>query len=82
MHHKVDLQLGAASDLQRSFGSIRHDTRQEQRADASVVAAQGLESSILRLETGLRGYVLTSDKRFLQPYVQARRDLPAQSCCS
>ena len=62
-----------------SFRSIRHDTRQEQRADASVAAALGVENSILRLQTGLRGYVLTSDRRFLQPYVQARRDLPAQS---
>ncbi len=62
-----------------SFRSIRHDTRQEQRADASVVAALGVENSILGLQTGLRGYVITSDSRFLQPYVQARRDLPAQS---
>ena len=62
-----------------SFRSIRHDTRQEQRADASVVAALDFKNSILGLQTGLRGYVLTSDQRFLQPYVRARRDLPAQS---
>ena len=62
-----------------SFRSIRHDTRQEQRADASVVAALDIKNSILGLQTGLRGYVLTSDQRLLQPYVQARRDLPAQS---
>ena len=62
-----------------SFRSIRHDTQQEQHADASVVAALDLKNSILGLQTGLRGYVFTSDQRFLQPYVRARRDLPAQS---
>ncbi len=62
-----------------SFRSVRHDTRSEQRADASVIAALRVENSILRLQNGLRGYVLTSDPRFLRPYQQARRQLPAES---
>ena len=62
-----------------SFRSIRHDTREEQRADATVEAATLLENSILSLQTGLRGYVLTNDRRFLQPYVRARQKLPGQS---
>ncbi len=62
-----------------SFRSIRHDTREEQRADASVIAATRLENSILSLQTAVRGYVLTTDPRFLQPYVQARQKLPGQS---
>ncbi len=62
-----------------SFRSIRHDTREEQRTDASVAAAIGVENSVLDLQSGLQGYVLTSDKRFLQPYLQARRDLPGRS---
>jgi signal transduction histidine kinase len=62
-----------------SFESIRHDTRDEQRETASVVAAIGVENSILDLETGLRGYVLTSNPQFLQPYRQARLVLPGES---
>ena len=44
-----------------------------------MVAAIRLENSILRLQNGLRGYVLTSDREFLQPYQEAQRELPAQS---
>jgi signal transduction histidine kinase len=62
-----------------SFRSIRHDTREEQRADATVVAAGSLENSILSLQTATRGYVLTSDPRFREQYVLARKKLPGQS---
>jgi signal transduction histidine kinase len=62
-----------------SFESIRHDTRSEQSSSASVVAAIRVENSILDLETSLRGYVLTSNPQFLQPYRQARLALPEES---
>ena len=38
-----------------------------------------VENLILDLETGTRGYVLTADPRFLEPYLQARQALPARS---
>ncbi len=63
----------------QSFGSIRHDTREQQHAEQAVVAAVRLEKLILDLETGMRGYVITGDTLFLQPYESARRLLPAQS---
>ena len=62
-----------------SFRTIRHDTREEQRSNAAVLAAVRVEKLILDLETGTRGYALTGDRRFLQPYLQARQALPAQS---
>jgi len=62
-----------------TFKSVRHHTRDEQRASASVVAAIRLENLVLDLETGTRGYVLTDDRRFLEPYLAARRALPAQA---
>ena len=62
-----------------SFRSVRHDTREEQQAQATVVAATRLENSILSLQSGSRGYVLTTDRRFLQPYLRARQKLPGQS---
>jgi signal transduction histidine kinase len=63
----------------RSFESIRHDTREEQRAQQSVVAAIRVEKLLLDLETGTRGYVITDDKRFLEPWQEAQRALPGES---
>ena len=63
----------------QSFRGIRHDTREQQRAQQAVVAAIRLEKLVLDLETGTRGYVITADRRFLEPYEAARRALPAES---
>jgi signal transduction histidine kinase len=63
----------------RSFQSIRNDTREQQRAQQSVVAATRLEKLVLDLETGARGYVLTGDRHFLEPYEAARRSLPGEA---
>ncbi|HVC88021.1 MAG TPA: CHASE3 domain-containing protein, partial [Gaiellaceae bacterium] len=63
----------------RAFESIRHDTREEQRAEQSIVAAIQVEKLVLDLETGARGYVITADRRFLAPWTEAKRSLPAES---
>jgi signal transduction histidine kinase/CHASE3 domain sensor protein len=63
----------------RSLQSVRDKTRQSQRADAAVVAATRLEKLVLDLETGTRGYVITHDQRFLQPWREAQVRLPAQT---
>jgi len=63
----------------QSFGSIRHDSREQQRAQQSVVAATRVEKLVLDLETGTRGYVISRDRQFLEPYYAARRALPSQS---
>ena len=62
-----------------SFDSIRANTREEERANKAIVAAIRLEKLVLDLETGTRGYVITRDKRFLEPYESARRSLPGES---
>jgi signal transduction histidine kinase len=62
-----------------SFDSIRANSREEQRASKAIVAAIRLEKLVLDLETGTRGYVITRDERFLQPYESARRSLPSES---
>ena len=62
----------------RSFDSIRRDTREQQRAQEAVVAAVRLEKLVLDLETGTRGYVITQDKRFLEPWEVAQRALPGE----
>jgi two-component system, sensor histidine kinase and response regulator len=63
----------------QSFRSIRHDTREESRAEKAMVSAVRLEKLVVDLETGTRGYVITRDRQFLQPYEAARRALPAES---
>jgi two-component system, sensor histidine kinase and response regulator len=62
-----------------SFRSIRANSREEQRASKAIVAAIRLEKLVLDLETGTRGYVITRDRRFLEPYESARRSLPSES---
>jgi signal transduction histidine kinase len=78
------LLLGLVFALQfvlsiQSFRSIRHDTREQQDAQQAVVSAIRVEKLVLDLETGARGYVITADKRFLQPYEAAQRALPDES---
>jgi signal transduction histidine kinase len=63
----------------QSFGSIRDDTRAQQRSEQAVVSAVRLEKLVLDLETGTRGYVITHDREFLAPYDAARRSLPSES---
>jgi signal transduction histidine kinase len=63
----------------RSFESIRHDTREQQRASQAVVSAIRLEKLVLDLETGTRGYVITGDRRFLEPWASAQLALPKEA---
>ena len=39
---------------------------------------QEVYQSLLDLETGERGYVITGDKQFLEPFIQAETNLPSQ----
>src|SRR5437763_16754778 len=60
----------------RSLQQVRDLTRAEQRAEQSIVAASRLEKLILDVESGTRGYVITRDRRFLEPSRRAPADLP------
>ncbi|MET0766586.1 MAG: CHASE3 domain-containing protein [Aeromicrobium sp.] len=51
----------------------RRDTREE------LVSAESFEKLIIDLETGLRGFVITGEERFLEPWTEARAALPAAS---
>ena len=65
--------------LVHAFHSVTDATVADERAEESVFAAQRLEKLVLDLETGTRGYVITHDPAFLEPWRSARRALPAQS---
>src|SRR4051794_27465861 len=62
-----------------SIQQVRRLTRSEQRAEQSVVAASRVEKLILDLETGTRGYVITRNRSFLEPWRKAQAQLPAET---
>lgn len=51
---------------------------QVQHADESFSESLQLERLIIDEETGLRGFQITGDQRFLEPYTAAERQLPAE----
>jgi signal transduction histidine kinase len=56
-------------------GSVA-STERARRADAALVEANRVERLVIDLETGQRGFVLTGDERFLEPWHAARDLLP------
>jgi signal transduction histidine kinase/CHASE3 domain sensor protein len=66
------LLLLAIDDLRAATDRTR-DAREE------LKAADKLEMLVIDLETGLRGFVITRDERFLEPFDDARAALPAQA---
>ena len=65
------LLLNALLDQQRAAGPARDVTE----ARNAINAIQRLSQD---LETGARGFLLTQDRSFLDPYTAARRELPRQ----
>jgi signal transduction histidine kinase len=63
--------LVAVTNVLDSTQSRRH-TRQE------LVAADGLQSLLIDLETGVRGFIITGQERFLGPWTHARTAFPKQ----
>jgi two-component system, sensor histidine kinase and response regulator len=62
-----------------SLHSIQRHTHNQERSQQSVIAAAQVEKLVLDLETGVRGYVITRDRRFLEPWLTARKQLPHRS---
>jgi signal transduction histidine kinase len=62
--------------------AISQVTREEERSSHSLevlVAANQLERLLLDLETGLRGFVLTGQEQFLEPWEAARTLFPSRA---
>jgi PAS domain S-box-containing protein len=56
----------------------RNESASQSRAASSrVAAAAGEEKLLLDIETGVRGYLITGERRFLEPFDRARAALPA-----
>jgi signal transduction histidine kinase len=64
--------LLAIAELRESAGLSRH-------AGDELIAADAVEKVVVDLETGVRGYVLTGQERFLEPWNDARAVFPSQA---
>jgi signal transduction histidine kinase/CHASE3 domain sensor protein len=62
----------------RSYETVRSHERAGERSERAVVAAARVEKLVLDLETGTRGFVLTSEPSFLAPWRSAQKLLPGR----
>jgi PAS domain S-box-containing protein len=70
--------LGCFAILAVAYVSLHNEERQDDQAGDVLAASNLLERSVLDLETGLRGYLLSGRTVFLQPYHGAEAAYPAQ----
>jgi signal transduction histidine kinase/CHASE3 domain sensor protein len=62
-----------------AIGDLRAEDQRARRSQAVAVAANQLERLLLDLETGQRGFILTRQERFLQPWQAARASFPVRA---
>lgn len=60
--------------IERNNRAVRHIQQQQEE----VTQIAGLLKSVLDLETGLRGYLLTGERVFLEPHTAAQARLPGE----
>ena len=72
--------LAAMFALLLVSGRASHDTMEGARhAQEVLLASNDLQHSVVDVETGLRGYLLTRDPRTLQPYREGRARIRGES---
>jgi signal transduction histidine kinase/CheY-like chemotaxis protein/CHASE3 domain sensor protein len=62
-----------------AIGDLRHSANFARHSEDVIADANALELLVLDLETGARGFVITHQERFLQPWRSALRAYPAQA---
>jgi PAS domain S-box-containing protein len=75
----VAVALGAVLGILLHTVDVSRQRDSEARHSSDVLeSAAGIEGSVIDLETGLRGYIISRQTRFLQPYQRARATQPAR----
>ena len=64
---------GMFATLVVSVHSLDAVSKAQRRTSAMTQSTQQLERTVVDLETGVRGYMLTGDESFLDPYDRGRR---------
>ena len=72
------LVSGAFVLLLLAIDNLRDSADETRVARDELTAADGLEKLVIDLETGVRGFVITREERFLAPWNEARAALPGQ----
>jgi signal transduction histidine kinase len=73
------LLIGAAfAVLLSSVADLRASERRARRSEEVLVVANRLERLVVDLEAAQRGFVITNQERFLQPWQDARTALPGE----
>lgn len=76
----VAMLVGAAfAALLLAVSAQRNATEREARSRDVTTATLRLEKLVVDLETGIRGLTLTGNRRFLEPYTAARREIPGRA---
>lgn len=65
--------------LVAAIADLRDAAQQARHSEEVLAAANQLERLLIDLETGQRGFVITGDERFLDPWLDARRAFPRQA---
>jgi signal transduction histidine kinase len=73
------LVSGAFVVLLLAIDNLRESADETQDAREELTAADRLEKLVIDLETGLRGFVITRQGRFLDPWNEARAAFPRQA---
>ncbi|HVE29878.1 MAG TPA: CHASE3 domain-containing protein [Mycobacteriales bacterium] len=74
------LVIGAAfAILLSSVADLRADQRRSLQSEGVLVAANRLERLVIDLETAQRGFLLTGQEEFLEPWTSARTEYPDQA---
>ena len=70
--------FGTAAFVLILTGSQRQNDAREtvERVDGAVAEANALQTKMVDLQTGVRGYVITGNHRFLRPYTEALVTIP------
>jgi signal transduction histidine kinase len=70
---------GAFAYVLLTITELRGTTDLRRQTREALVAADAFEKSVIDLETGLRGFVITRDESFLEPSNEARAALPGNA---
>jgi signal transduction histidine kinase len=55
---------------------LRHRSLEARRSQQVIAKANQLQTLVIDLETGMRGFALTGKKKFLQPWINAQESYP------
>jgi signal transduction histidine kinase len=70
---------GAFLLLLLTVSDLRESGAQAQQGRQALIAADQLSLLIVDIETGQRGFIITGEERFLQPWREARAAFPGQA---